>query len=203
MIERRGTEGKRQMSHVAWLRMLSTIGAAMILAGLLYLWHPGWFSNDSVYSIPPAVTTPTAGVQPTPAPAKPTPTPQIPRVGMTEHLDNVWITLRRLDHSQGGHGILPNLGDEFLIAYLHIENRSESAYRISLGDFQVLDSHGQIDPPLLVDFTRRRLREVSLVPGGHSDGTLIFEAPKGDLAAQLVYQPDVLSPSKHKVWLLK
>jgi hypothetical protein len=122
---------------------------------------------------------------------------------MTLHLDDIWITPYQVQHSQGANGIVPNIGDEFLIVYLRIKNRSQVDFPVHQADFQVLDGHGQIDPPLSQDFTRQRLREVQLIPGGHCEGTLIFEAPMHDPVAALVYQPDALDPSKRKLWLIK
>jgi Domain of unknown function (DUF4352) len=191
------------MGQTSLIRMLATIGAALLVVAWLYYTQPSWFSNDSTLTMPAAGGTPTPVPDATKARPRPTSTPAIPRVGATQHLDDVWLTLRRVDHSQGAGGVVPNIGDEFLVAHLRIVNRSESNYRVSLGDFVVLDSNGQLDPPLQQDFTRRKLREVQLIPGGHTEGTLIFEAPKGDLGAELLYAPDILSPSKRKVWLLR
>ena len=191
------------MSHIAWRRMLLTIGAAVALVGLAYLWHPNWFETDSSYTLPAVAGTATAGPVPTQAKPKPSPTLAVPLIGMTEHLDNIWVTPYHLERSQGGSGIAPNLGDEFLVVSVRIVNRSDADFRVTTSDFMVLDSQGQIDPPLATDFTRRRLREIRLIPQGHTVGTLIFEAPKADPAAELVYQPDVLSPSKRKIWILR
>ncbi len=191
------------MSHIAWRRMLLTIGAAIALVGLAYWWHPSWFETDSTYTLPPTAITATPGLAATPPKPKPTPTLAIPPVGMTQHLDNVWVTPYHIERSQGGNGILPNYGDEFVVVSLRIVNRSDSDFRVLSGDFMVLDSHGQIDPPLLNDFTRRRLREVRLIPQGYTSGTLIFEVPKADSSAELMYQPDFLSPSKRKTWILR
>ena len=122
---------------------------------------------------------------------------------MTQHVDDIWVTPRQVDHSRGENGILPNLGDEFLIVHLKIVNRSQVDFPVQIGDFKVLDSQGQIDPPLQQNFNRTRLREVQLIPGGHTEGTLVFETPNHDLVAALVYQPDPLDPSKRKVWMLR
>lgn len=191
------------MSRIAWRRMLLTIGAAVALVGLLYWWRPSLFDGDSSYSLPVVPNTPTIGVLVPRPTAKPTPTLSIPAIGMTQHLDNVWVTPYHLERSQGGGGILPNVDDEFAVVFLRIVNRSDSDFHVSVGDFTVLDSHGQLDPPLPNDFTRRGLREVRLIPQGYTKGTLIFEVPKADTGAELIYQPDVLSPSKRKIWILR
>jgi hypothetical protein len=122
---------------------------------------------------------------------------------MTQHLDDIWVRPLRVERSQGDRGFAPNIGDVFLVVYLHIRNQSGSVYRVSYGDFEVLDGHGQLDPPLQESFTRRRLREVQLIPGGQTDGTLVFEVPFSEPLAELIYQPDILNPSKQKLWLLK
>src|SRR5579871_3709371 len=143
-------------------RMIATIGAGLLVAAALYLTHPEWFRNTSVFTLPPAGLTPTAG--PTIAVPRPTNTPATPHVGMTQHLDDIWVTPFWIEHSQGASGIVPNLGDEFLVVHVRIKNLSQSDYPVRLLDFQVLDSHGQLDPPLIQNFTRRGLREVHLVP---------------------------------------
>ena len=190
------------MSQVAWRRMLLTIGAAIALVGLAYLWRPSWFESDSTFTLPVVAGTATLGPAPTQPRPKPSPTLAIPSVGQMQHLDNINVTPYHLERSQGGRGILPNLGDEFLVVSFRISNHSDSDFRIAAGDFYVIDSHGQVDPPLQDDFTRRRIREIRLIPLGHTEGTLIFEVPKADPASRLYYQPDVLSPSKRKIWIL-
>jgi uncharacterized protein DUF4352 len=192
------------MGRYGLTRLFATIAGALVIAGLLYISHPEWFTNKSVYSLPTTEgTTPTPAIAPPiPTPPKPTPTPSTPRIGMTQHLDDIWITPLRIDHSQGTRDIQPNLGDEFIVIHLRIRNRSQVDYPVRTSDFQVLDGNGAIDPPLAQDFTRMRLREVRLIPKGHIDGTLIFEVPLKNPAARLIYQHDALDPSKRKEWIL-
>jgi hypothetical protein len=183
------------------VRMIVTIGTALAVAAVLYFTHPEWFRNTSVFTLPQAGRTPTAG--PTVPAPRTTATPATPLVGMTQHLDGIWVTPFWVEHSQGTSGILPNMGDEFIIVHVRIKNLSQSDYPVHLQDFQVLDSHGQLDPPLTQNFTRRRLREVHLVPLGHTEGTMIFEVPTRDTGATLMYQPEPLDPTKRKEWLLR
>jgi hypothetical protein len=191
------------MGQTSLIRMVATLAVVFALVGWLMYSHPTWFSNDSTYTLPVAASVGTPVANPTPARPRPTSTPTTPRVGMTEHLDNIWITPLRVDHSQGADGIVPNIGDEFLVVHLRIVNLSDTDYQVTTSDFQVLDSNGQLDPPLQQDFTRRKLREVQLIPNGHTFGTLVFEAPQGDSAAELLYAPDPLNPSKRKIWRLE
>jgi hypothetical protein len=183
--------------------MVSTIGVALLLSGWVYVSHPGWFSNKSTFTLPMTEHKATPDTHVPTAKRVATPTPAIPRIGMTEHVDDIWVTPYLIEHSQGAYGIVPNIGDEFLVAHLRIVNRSQVDFPVRASAFQLLDGHGQIDPPMQQDFTRQRLREVQLIPGGHTEGTLIFEAPLHDSAASLVYQPDTLDPSKRKVWLTR
>lgn len=187
---------------MALQRMLLTIAAGLVLAGIIYFWHPGWFSNRSSFQLPVLPPTPTAGPTAIPAVKRPTPTPITPRVGMAQHIDDVWIAPIHVQHTQGAGGIVPNVGDEFLVVYLRIANRSQQDYSVRVGDFQILDGNGELDPPLLQDFTRQRLREVRLIPQGHTSGTLIFEVPRTERVATLIYEPDTLDPSKRKEWLI-
>ncbi len=183
--------------------MIGAIAGALLLAWWIYASHPAWFRNHSVFQLPEPVHH--AALAPTVVPSalRPSPTPVQPRVGMTLHLDDIWVTPLRLYHSQGAGGNRPNLGDEFLIVHLLIRNRSQFDYQVQTSDFQVLDSQGQLDPPLEQNFTLMRLREVKLIPGGHTEGTLVFETPLHDAAARLIYEPDQLDPTKRKEWLLR
>jgi hypothetical protein len=190
------------MRRVPLIRMVSTIMVAILLSVWVVLSHPGWFSNKSTYVLPTIELTAKPRNAPTVAP-RASPTPATPHVGMTLHVDDIWVTPWRVDHSQGAHGIYPNIGDEFLVVHLKIVNRSQVDFPVQINDFKVLDGHGQIDPPLQQDFTRLRLREVQLIPGGHTNGTLVFETPVNDPVATLVYQPDTLDPLKRKLWLMR
>jgi Domain of unknown function (DUF4352) len=190
------------MRKVHLIRMVSTIAIAVLLAVVVVLSHPEWFTDKSTYILPTNGLTPKPRDNPTAAP-RASATPATPRIGMTQHVDDIWVTPRHVDHSQGEHGIVPNIGDEFLIIHLKIVNRSQVDFPVQLSDFKVLDSNGQIDPPMQQDFTRSRLREVQLIPGGHTEGTLVFETPLGDSAAVLMYQPDTLDPLKRKLWLTR
>ncbi|HWE62501.1 MAG TPA: DUF4352 domain-containing protein [Chloroflexota bacterium] len=187
------------------IRLVASIAGALIVVGLIYLTHPDWFRDRSIYTLPVVgQSTPTAG--PTAVVARPTPKPTatVPSIDMTLHLDDIWITPLWVDHSQGGNGVVPNAGDEFLVVNLSIVNRSQVDYQVRDNAFQVLDSHKVLDPPLSTDFTRRHLREVKLIPGGYIRGTLIFEVPLHEPAAYLIYQPDpLLDPSKQKIWVLR
>lgn len=190
------------MNRHAWIRMTVSIVMALILAWWVYAAHPGWFRNHSSFSLPVLAPKPTAIVgQPTPRPRF-SPTPAVPRVGTTQHLDDIWITPMFIEESGGADGILPNIGDQFLIVHLHLVNRSQFDFPVRTTDFQVLDSRGELAAPLTRDFTRRRLREVTLIPRGYTSGTLIFEVPLHDPVATLIYQHDPLDPSKRKEWQL-
>src|SRR6185312_6113131 len=190
------------MNRLAWARMFATIAVAVVLAGWIYTSHPGWFSNHSSFSLPGLAPRPTAVHSSTPKHPRPTPTPAVPRIGTTQHLDDIWITPMHMATSQGQGGILPNLGDQFLIVSLRIVNRSQFDYPVRPTDFQMLDGHGELDTALTRDFTRRHLRTVTLIPHGHTAGTLIFEVPFNESVTTLIYQHDTLDPSKRKEWQL-
>jgi hypothetical protein len=187
------------MNRLAWLRMIASIAAALLVGGWIYESHPGWFRNHSSFTMPLLVSRPTAVRS---APSGPTATPAVPRVGTTQHLDGIWITPMRMAPSQGMNGVLPNLGDQFLVVSLRIVNRTQFDYSVHSGDFQVLDGNGELNPPLTKDFTRKGLRAVTLIPHGHTTGTLIFEVPRYSNAVTLIYQHDTLDPSKRKEWQL-
>jgi len=192
------------MSRFLALRMGATIGLALLLSAWLYLAHPSWFNTNSVFQLPIVDhSTPTVGVFAATPVTSPTAVPIIPSIGATQHLDDIWITPLHLSHSQGAHGALPNVGDEFLLIRLTIYNRSQIDFQVRLNDFQILDSQGELSFPLTLDFTRTHLREVRLIPHGHTEGTLLFEAPLPHRVVTLIYQPDTLDPSKHKEWVLR
>lgn len=195
------------MGQYSLFRLVLTIVAALIVTVGIYVTHPNWFRNQSIYTIPAPEGTPTAGgsgraTPPTPTP-RPRPTPTQPTVHMTLHLDNIFITPYRVVFSRGGAGMAPNQGDVFLAVYLRIINRSQVDYAVRTGAFQVLDSHGALDPPLGERFTHMRLREVHLVPHGYISGALVFEVPAHEDQAKLYYEPDPLDPTKQKIWVLR
>jgi hypothetical protein len=190
------------MNRFAWVRMIATIAAAVLLAGWIYKSHPGWFSNHSSFSLPDLAPRPTAVRANVPKHPRPTPTPEVPRIGTTQHLDDIWITPMHMTVSQGRDGVVPNLDDQFLIVSLRIVNRSQFDFPVRPTDFQMLDGHGELNPPLTRDFTRRHLRQVTLIPHGHTTGTLVFEVPAHEAVTTLIYQHDTLDPSKRKEWQL-
>ena len=190
------------MNRIAWLRMIATIAVAVLLAGWIYESHPTWFRNHSSFTLPVLAARPTVIPSGVAAHPRRTATPAVPRVGSTQHLDDIWITPMHTSESQGADGILPNIGDQFLIVSLRIVNRSQFDYSVRASDYQVLDGNGELNPPLTKDFTRRRLRDVMLIPHGRTIGTLIFEVPLRGPVATLIYQHDTLDPSKRKEWQL-
>ncbi len=187
------------MTRLAWFRMIASIAIAVLVAGWIYESHPGWFRNHSSFTMPLLISRPTA-VRSTHA--RPSPTPAVPQVGTTQHLDGIWITPMRIAPSQGANGVLPNIGDQFLVVSLRIVNRTQFDYSVRSSDFQALDGNGELNPALTKDFTRRGLRAVLLIPQGHTLGTLIFEVPSHTRAVTLIYQHDTLDPSKRKEWQL-
>jgi hypothetical protein len=184
---------------------MATIAAALAVAALLYFSHPAWFDSGTDLTLPPVLVTPTGGPTAVPRPThpRPTPTATMPHVGMAQHLDNISITPYRIDRVSGTRALEPNIGDEFLAVHLYIQNRSQDDYPVRISNYEVIDSHGVVDSPLIENFTREGLREVSLVPKGYIRGVLVFEVPASDPAAILVYQPDPLNPGKRKEWLLR
>ena len=191
------------MRDIRSMRLLATLAVGLGLAAWLYLAHPDWFRNRSIYTLPVAVTaSPQATVAPRATP-RPTPTSSTPRIGAEQHLDDIWVSPRRVARSTRIGGVLPNIGDAFFVVYVTIRNRSQVDYPVRQNDFEVLDSRGQISSPLGLNFERTRLREVRLIPHGYIDGTLVFEVPQADAAARLIYTPDTLDPTKRKEWLLR
>lgn len=189
-------------------RLLTTVAVACVVAALLYLTHPGWFENKSPFSLPPAASSsPTPGPVPVKRPTQPAehcPTANQRNLSTrtTQHLDNVWITPYRVTRSSGFGSTMPNIGNEFLLVHLDIQNCSTSEYPVRLSDFEVLDGDGVLDPPTVESVTRQELREVRLIPEGFIRGALLFEVPATNHAVTLIYQPDPLDPSKRKEWPL-
>lgn len=187
-------------------RLLATILMGLIVAIAIYATHPDWFRNRSIYTLPIVGGSPTANATAQAMATKrpsPKPTPTVPTINMTLHLDDIWITPYRVERVRGGQGLAPNLSDTFLVVYLSIVNRSQVDYPVRVSDYQVLDGHGALDPPIAESFTHMRLREVRLIPHGFIRGTLVFEVPLQDTMVRLIYQPDPLDPTKQKIWVLR
>ncbi|HVA89435.1 MAG TPA: hypothetical protein VNL71_06305, partial [Chloroflexota bacterium] len=89
------------MNRLAWVRMTVTIVMAVILAWWVYAAHPSWFSNHSSFTLPVISPKPTTIPGPAKPPPRPTPTPAVPRVGTTQHPDDIWITPMFIEESRG------------------------------------------------------------------------------------------------------
>jgi hypothetical protein len=199
-----GERKPQRLRRPRWRFLLSVGGALVVLAWLIY-GHPSVFTNaflepsptPTVPGILPPVPIPTA----TPLPS-PTPSIRIYHLGETQHLDNIWLTPMRLQPYLNDRAYSVNDGDEIIDVYLLIENRSDQKYTANPSLFVVQDSNGVQNPRLEYDPSHHRLRLVTLVPGGHTSGTVAFEVPQGDPRLALVYSPDIINPNHRKIWHL-
>lgn len=201
------------------IRFVLTIVIVLGLGGILVIAHPAWFTStvalNATPTPPPSLIALPA--QPTPVAhstsvARPTPRPTVhptstsvpsqPHVGSVQHLDNIWITLLSTTVLPRILSFQPNIGDELDTVALTIINRSNTSFTVTPTHYHILDGFGQEDPALAFDPTHTHLREVTLIPGGHTSGTLVFEVPTHDTHSQLIYQPDFLDLSKQKAWWL-
>ncbi len=108
----------------------------------------------------------------------------------------------QLMHFKHVSGYSVNEGDEVFSVYLRIENLSDQKYTVNLDNFVIQDSSGVQNPHINYDPSHHRLRPVTLVPHGHTSGTVTFEVPTADKNLLLVYSPDIINPNKRKVWRL-
>jgi len=201
-----GDRKPRRTRRPLW-RLIVSVGLALLLLAWLIVTRPRVL-RDALQ--PVATTTPTASslqtALPRPSPTtSPTPKPavQLYHLGNTQHLDNIWLTPTKVVTVSHVNGYDLNEGEIVLVAYLRIENRNNQNFTVSLGHFTVLDhTSGAIYTHLDTDPSRHRLRPVTLIPGGHTEGTVAFAIPMASHALELFYSPDILLPLHRKTWLL-
>jgi hypothetical protein len=202
-----GRSVRRLSAQRPLIRLLATLGAAILIVALLYAWQPGWFAAPSSAQPPPQhAPTPTA----TPAP-KP---PSLAYLGQERRVDNIAVTPITVTYTHGNGVQQANHGNIYAIVTMLFVNHSGHDWVLSpnfncilpLCSFYLLDSLGEKNPPVTFDPFRTRLRAVILQDNGRQEGSVTFEVPEHDVkthSLQFLYYPSpVFDANNVKTWLL-
>lgn len=109
------------------------------------------------------------------------------KVGEEAQINNVAITVNKVQKSLGDDYVNPSQGNEFVIVTVKEKNTAISE-KIDYNEayYQIQNSKGQIKN-LAVNAFDKRLDSGSLMPGGEANGTLTFEVLKNDPQLTLIY----------------
>jgi Domain of unknown function (DUF4352) len=125
---------------------------------------------------------------------------QIFKVGDTVQLGDNVLTVTKVDKSAGNEFETPKQGNEFVIVHVRIENKGKDTIDYNPFDFKLKNSNGQlVDPAFSTVDQNTALESGQLAPNGKVEGTISFEAPKGDKGLQLQYTPSFWSDKTIKV----
>jgi hypothetical protein len=201
------TPSRRLIARRPVVRLVASIGAAVLAVILLYLWQPGWFAAPSGAQPPPHNTPP-----PTPTPT-PKP-PALPYLGQERRVDSIAVTPITVTYTHGNGVQQANRGNIYAIVTLLFVNHSGHDWVLApnvnctlpLCTFYLADSLGEKNPPVAFDPFRTRLRAVILQDNGRQEGSVTFEVPERDVKAhslQFLYYPNpVFDANSVKTWLL-
>lgn len=125
---------------------------------------------------------------PAAAPASPAPTPA-PRTSMT-YTDGWKVALLEWGEQAPTRYVTPKTGMRFVFVRLRFDNGSAAAVSVStyFGEFTLQDSNGVRRVPSYHDGRTDQLLSGDVAPGAFLSGTLVFEAPIGDVGLRLIYE---------------
>ena len=150
-------------------------------------------------------TPPTAGSTPTPT-IEPTQTPIVAAVGDTLIWNNIEVTLVSVKKLAGDEFTRPKAGHQFIVVHLKIVNKGSSEVDYNPFDFHVKSGTGNITDEeccLPSTYTANNILDSGkLSPGGSVVGDIGFQVVKGDHAAELTWQPNILGNAGENGWLL-
>jgi hypothetical protein len=128
------------------------------------------------------------------------------KVGSTITTDDVSCTLVSVTPIDGDDLAQPKAGNEFIVVTVKIVNKSSNETDYNPFDFHVKSGSGNItDEEIITPSTytaNNELHAGTLASGGSVTGDIIFQAPKGDHAAELTWQPSFFGSKSDNVWLL-
>ena len=122
------------------------------------------------------------------------------KIGDTVQLGDNVLTVTKVDKSAGDEFDKPKQGNEFVIVHVRIENKGKDKIDYNPFDFKLQNSNGQlVDAAITGIGNDTALQAGQLTPGGKVEGSITFEAPKGDTKLQLQYTPSFWSDKTIKV----
>ena len=122
------------------------------------------------------------------------------KIGDTVQLGDNVLTVTKVDKSAGDEFDKPKQGNEYVIVHVRIENKGKDKIDYNPFDFKLQNSNGQlVDAAITGIGNDTALQAGQLTPGGKVEGSITFEAPKGDTKLQLQYTPSFWSDKTIKV----
>ncbi len=152
------------------------------------------------------VATPTtAPLTPTPT-VEPTQTPIVAAIGDTLIWNDIYVTLIKVSKVAPDEFTQPKSGHQFIVVHLKIVNKGSSEVDYNPFDFHVKSGTGNITDEeccLPSTYTANNILDSGkLSPGGSVVGDIGFQVVKGDHAAELTWQPDILGNAGENGWNL-
>lgn len=115
-------------------------------------------------------------------------------IGDAINLNGMILTVIDKQISEGGKYDKPKENKEFVIVKVKIENKSEKTIAYNPFYFKLKNSKGQITDQTFTTVNKdSALQSGDLAPGGEVEGTIAFEAPKGDTGLQLMFKDNILT----------
>ncbi|MFP7197685.1 DUF4352 domain-containing protein [Bacillus licheniformis] len=96
----------------------------------------------------------------------------------TADLDGTHITVTNVKKSMGNEYFKPNNGNEYVVATLNIENKSDKDISYNPLDFQIQNEDGQITHNTFGPSDDNDLSSGNLTPNGKVSGTITFETKR-------------------------
>ncbi len=175
---------------------------AILLALILFA---GLIACGTTATTTKVATSPTAGNTPTPT-IEPTQTPIVAAIGDTLIWNDIEVTLVSVKKLASDEFTRPKAGHQFIVVHLKIVNKGSSEVDYNPFDFHVKSGTGNItDEECCLPSTytaNNMLDSGKLSPGGSITGDIGFQVVKGDHAAELTWQPNILGNAGENGWLL-
>lgn len=114
-------------------------------------------------------------------------------------INNIAITVNKVQKSLGDDYVNPSKGNEFVIVTVKEKNTDISG-NIDYNEayYQIQNSKGAIKK-IAVNAFEKRLDSGRLAPGEERDGTLTFEVPKNDPQLTLIYNENSKAPLRFRL----
>ncbi len=182
------------MSH---RKSIAILASFLLFAGLIAC---GTTATTTKVATPPA-----RGSTPTPT-VEATQTPIVAAIGDTLIWNDINVTLLKVSKIAPDEFTQPKSGHQFIVVHLKIVNKGTAEVDYNPFDFHVKSGSGNItDEECCLPSTytaNNMLDSGKLSPGGSVVGDIGFQVTKGDHAAELTWQPDILGNAGENGWNL-
>jgi hypothetical protein len=116
------------------------------------------------------------------------------KIGDVVALGNINLTVSKIVRSNGSEYEKPKAGNEFVIIYVKIKNIDKGTVSYNPFYFKLQNSKGQVtDTAITIINTDTALSSGDLITNGEIEGSVVFEAPKGDKGLILRYEDNIFT----------